>query len=141
MMLKRIVWLAFATLVASPAHATVRVVATLPSLAALVQEVGGAEVEVQALAAPTEDPHYVDARPNLILKLNRADLLVVNGLELEIGWLPALQVAARNGKVQVGGPGYLDVSQFVTLLETPVGKVDRAMGDLHPGGNPHFLNE
>ncbi|HET6346323.1 MAG TPA: metal ABC transporter substrate-binding protein, partial [Myxococcota bacterium] len=119
-MIERTLWLlCFALGGAAPAQAAVRVVATSPSLAAIAQEVGGDAVEVQTLASATEDPHYVDPRPNLILMVNRADLLLVNGLELESGWLPALQVAARNGKIQVGGPGYLDVSQLVTLLETP----------------------
>jgi zinc/manganese transport system substrate-binding protein len=141
-MIETISWLlCFALGAASSAQAAVRVVATSPSLAAIAQEVGGDAVEVQALASATEDPHYVDARPNLILKVNRADLLLVNGVELESGWLPALQVAARNGKIQVGGPGYVDASQLVTLLEAPAGRVDRTMGDLHPGGNPHFLND
>ena len=121
------------------AFAKLKVVATLPSLAALAQEVGGDLVEVEALAAPTEDPHYVDPRPNLVLKLNRADLLVANGLELEIGWLPPLQAQARNGDVMAGGKGFLDASMFVERQEIPGGKIDRAMGDIHPGGNPHYL--
>ncbi len=133
--------LAFCALLLTPtaAHAELNVVATLPDLAALAEVVGGDDVEVTALASPNRDPHYIDPRPNLILPLNRADLLIVNGLELEIGWLPPLQVAARNGRIQTGGPGYFDASTVVQPMEVPTGKVDRAMGDIHPGGNPHFL--
>ncbi|MBM4373380.1 MAG: zinc ABC transporter substrate-binding protein [Deltaproteobacteria bacterium] len=116
-----------------------RVAATLPSLAAIAAEVGGEHVTVEALAAPTEDPHYVDPRPDLILVLSRADALLVNGLELEGGWLPPLQVAARNAQIQPGGDGFLDASCHVHLLDVPAGFIDRAMGDIHPGGNPHFL--
>lgn len=125
--------------VANPASAAIKVVATLPTLAAVAREVGGKNVEVSALAQSTEDPHYVDARPNLIVKLNQADLLIINGLELEVGWLPTLQSSARNAKILSGGTGFLDASRVVHLMDVPTGKVDRAMGDLHPGGNPHFL--
>lgn len=126
---------------AGPAWATVDVVATLPSIAAIVHEVGGAHVKVRALSAPNEDPHFVDARPNLMLALNRADLLVANGLELEDGWLPPLQIAARNPKIQAGGPGSAEAADFIDALEVPMGRIDRSMGDVHPGGNPHFLND
>jgi zinc/manganese transport system substrate-binding protein len=123
------------------ATAKVRVVATLPTLGSVAREIGGERVDVEVLAAPGEDPHFVDARPNLILSLNRADALVVNGLELEAGWLPPLLQSARNGKVQAGAPGFLDASSVVSRLDVPGGPVDRAQGDIHPGGNPHFLYE
>lgn len=123
---------------AGPALAALKVVATLPDLAAIAREVGGEHVEVTALAPPDQDPHYVDPRPNLILPLNRADLLLVNGLELEVGWLPPLLVAARNGQIQAGAPGYFDASTTIKPMEVP-GKVDRTMGDVHTGGNPHYL--
>lgn len=126
---------------ASEVQAKLRVVATLPSLASIAEAVGGEWVEVKALATATEDPHFVDARPNLLLSLNKADVLVLNGLELEESWLRPLLVAARNTQIQLGGDGYVIASNFVTLLESPVGRIDRTMGDLHPGGNPHFLNE
>jgi zinc/manganese transport system substrate-binding protein len=119
----------------------VRVVATVPSLAAIVREVGGSCVAVQALAAATEDPHYVDAKPSFILALNRAQLLLATGLDLEVGWLPTLLVSARNGRIQPGGPGYLEAGRLVQLLEAPQGRIDRTMGDIHPGGNPHFLTD
>lgn len=123
----------------SGAHAELSVVATTPDLAAIAQAVGGDLVEVEALAVETQDPHYVDARPNLVLPLSRADLLVVNGLELEVGWLPALLSNARNGGIQPGGDGYFDASSVVAKLD--VRTADRAMGDIHPGGNPHFTHD
>ncbi|HOU54392.1 MAG TPA: metal ABC transporter substrate-binding protein [Myxococcota bacterium] len=121
------------------AVARLRVAATLPTLGAVVKEVGGDRVEVSVLASPEEDPHYVDPRPNLILVLNRADALVVNGLDLEVGWLPPLQAQARNGRIQTGAPGYLDASTLIPRLDVPTTPVDRAQGDIHPGGNPHYL--
>ena len=119
--------------------APLKVVATLPSLAALAAEVGGPLVQVEALSSPRQDPHYVDARPSLILQLNRADMLVQNGLELEVGWLPPLLLQARNPKISPGAPGFFDASQHVHLLQVPLGAVSRRQGDIHPGGNPHFL--
>ena len=116
------------------------VVATFPSLATIVHEVGGSLVKVDSLSAEQGDPHYVDAQPQLMLPLNRADLLVANGLELELGWLPPLQKNARNPRIQAGAPGFVEAAQFVHVLEVPQVRIDRSMGDLHPGGNPHFLN-
>lgn len=126
---------------AARAEAAVVVVTTTPDLAAIVRQVGGARVEVHSLALPTQDPHFVDARPNLALVLNKADLLVLQGLELEVGWLPVLVSGARNPRIQVGAPGYLDASTVVTPLEVPSGQVSRAQGDIHPGGNPHYLQD
>ena len=119
--------------------APLQVVATLPSLAAIARDVGGPLVQVEALTSPRQDPHYADAKPSLIVTLNHADLLLVNGLELEIGWLPPLLQQARNARIQKGTAGYVDASQSVRLLGVPKGPIDRAMGDVHPGGNPHFL--
>lgn len=124
---------------ASPVHAKVSVVTTVPDLAALAREVGGDKVSVTALALPTQDPHFVDAKPSLMLTLNKADMLIAVGLELEIGWLPVLQTGARNEKILTGGKGYLDCSQAVRLLDVPTVPVDRSMGDIHPRGNPHYL--
>ncbi len=125
---------------AMPAFAApLQVVATLPSLAAIAKEVGGPLVQVEALTSPHQDPHYADAKPSLIVTLNRADAVIVNGLELEVGWLPPLLQQARNGKIQKGTPGYIDAAASVQLLGVPKGVIDRAMGDVHPGGNPHFL--
>jgi len=126
-------------LLSLPARAELRVVATVPDLAALAQAVGGDKVSVQSLALPTQDPHFVDAKPNLVLQLNRADLLLSLGLELESGWLPVLQTGARNPKILRGGAGFLDCSQFVTLLEVSGAPTDRSQGDVHPRGNPHYL--
>ena len=136
-------WLLFVAVAFVPtlAEAKVRVVATLPTLASIVREVGGNEVEVTSLAYPTQDAHFVDARPHLVLQLNKADLLVINGSDLEIGWLPVLLTGARNARIQPGSPGYLDASTLVTLKEIPAGKVDRSQGDIHPGGNPHYLTD
>jgi zinc/manganese transport system substrate-binding protein len=122
-----------------PACAVLRVVATVPDLAAVAREVGGDAVSVQAMSLPTQDPHFVDARPSLALQLNRADLVVLVGLELEVGWLPTLLVGARNPAIQTGARGYLDCSQFVHRLDVPSGPIDRSMGDIHPGGNPHYM--
>jgi zinc/manganese transport system substrate-binding protein len=121
------------------ARAELSVVTTTPDLAAIAAAVGGSRVRVKALALPTQDPHWVDARPNLALELSKADLLIVIGAELEVGWLPTLQVGSRNGKIQTGSPGYLDCAGLVALLERPVAKVERSMGDIHPTGNPHYL--
>ncbi len=123
-----------------PARAEVSVVATLPDLAALSAEVGGEHVHVVALVGPDQDPHFVDARPSLMVKLHQADLLVTNGLQLEIGWLPTLLVGARNPAIQPGSAGHLDASRAIRPLEVPA-SVDRARGDIHPGGNPHYLRD
>ena len=121
------------------AHAAIKVVATTPDLAAIAREVGGSAVEVTSLSVSTQDPHFVDARPNLALALNQADLLLIQGLDLEIGWLPTLQSGARNPKIQTGGDGFLDCSSVITVLEASGGNVTRAQGDIHPSGNPHYL--
>jgi zinc/manganese transport system substrate-binding protein len=123
---------------ASEARAAVNVVATTEDLASLVREVGGDRVQVDALARGYQDPHFVEAKPSFILKLNKADLLVLVGRELEVGWLPALINQSRNPKVQPGGPGHLDASLGARILEIPTGAITRAMGDVHPSGNPHY---
>lgn len=105
---------------ASDALAGLRVVTTLPDFAAIASELGGDRVEAESLVLATQDPHYVDARPSFIVKVNRADLLVVIGMGLEDGWLPVLLTQARNTKVQVGGPGYLDASTVISPMEVPV---------------------
>jgi zinc/manganese transport system substrate-binding protein len=130
---------ALSLLAAAPARAALKVVTTVPDLAALAKAVGDKHVEVQALALGSQDPHFVDAKPNLALALNRADLLIALGLDMEIGWLPTLQLGARNPKILVGGTGFINASQFPRILEVPPGRVDRSMGDVHPGGNPHYL--
>jgi zinc/manganese transport system substrate-binding protein len=131
--------LAFLLVLAPRARADVAIVATTPDLASVARAVGGSRVKVTALALHTQDPHWVDAKPSLALALAKADLLVLTGADLEIGWLPALLTGSRNGKVQPGSPGYLDASTLVDLLDAPAGKVDRSMGDVHPQGNPHYM--
>ena len=115
-----------------------KVVTTTEDLAALVREVAGDKVVVDAIAKGYQDPHFVEAKPSFILKLHDADLLVVIGRELEIGWLPPLLTQSRNPKIQVGAAGYLDASTGVRILEIPTGQITRAMGDVHPSGNPHY---
>ena len=114
------------------------VVTATTDLAALVQEIGGDRVEVDSIARGYQDPHFVEAKPSFLLKLRKTDLLVIVGLELEIGWLPPLIQQSGNPKIQVGAPGYLDASRFARILEIPTGQVTRAEGDVHPLGNPHY---
>src|SRR5207248_5759191 len=114
------------------------VITSTTDMAALAQEVGGDRINVESLAKGYQDPHFVDPKPSFLLKLRQADLLVVVGLQLEIGWLPPLITQSGNPRVQVGSAGYLDASQFAEILEIPTGVVTRAMGDVHPLGNPHY---
>jgi zinc/manganese transport system substrate-binding protein len=130
--------LLLAALVPGPARAAINVVTTTEDLASLTREVGGDKVSVEAIARGYQDPHFVEPKPSFILKLNRADLLVVVGRELEKGWLPPLITQSRNGKIQPGAAGYLDASLNVRILELPTGQITRAMGDVHPLGNPHY---
>ena len=123
---------------AAPAAAQLRVVTTTEDLAALAREVGGDHVTVTALARGYQDPHFVEPKPSFILAVNRADLLIAVGRELEVAWLPTLISSARNARVQPGAPGFLDASQNVRILDIPVGQVTRAMGDVHSQGNPHY---
>jgi zinc/manganese transport system substrate-binding protein len=121
------------------ATAAVNVITTTEDLAALTREVGGDKVKVESLARGYQDPHFVEPKPSFILKLHSADLLIAVGRELEIGWLPPLIQQSRNPKIQPGADGYLDASQAgVTILEIPTGAITRAMGDVHPQGNPHY---
>jgi ABC-type Zn uptake system ZnuABC Zn-binding protein ZnuA len=129
---------ALTAMAAQPAAAALRVVTTTEDLASLAREVGGDKVTVVAMARGYQDPHFVDPKPSFILEMSRADLLIVVGRELEIGWLPPLMTSSRNAKIQPGGNGYLDASATVKILEIPTGQVTRAMGDVHPQGNPHY---
>ena len=123
---------------AARAAAVVNVVATTEDLASLAREVGGERVKVDALAKGYQDPHFVEAKPSFVFILNKADLLVAVGRELEIGWLPPLVLQSRNARIQPGAAGYLDASLTARILEIPTGQVTRAMGDVHPQGNPHY---
>jgi zinc/manganese transport system substrate-binding protein len=121
-----------------PAAAALRVVTTTSDLASLATEVGGDKVQVDALGKGYQDPHFIEPKPSFILLVNRADLLIAVGRELEIGWLPPLVSSSRNSKIQPGANGYLDASLNVKILEIPTGQITRAMGDVHPSGNPHY---
>jgi len=122
------------------AQAKINAVATTPDLGAIATVIGGKFVEVTSLARPTEDPHFVDAKPSFILKLNRADALIEGGAELEIGWLPALLENARNPRIEAGAPGRISCVEGVDLMDVPA-DLDRSKGDIHAMGNPHFLTD
>ena len=134
------VLLACSFVFALPAHAAkkLNVITATTDLASLAQEVGGDKIDVEAIAKGYQDPHFVEAKPSFLLKLRHADLLVVVGLDLEIGWLPPLITQSGNPHIQPASAGYLDASQFAEILEKPQGQVSRAMGDVHPLGNPHY---
>jgi zinc/manganese transport system substrate-binding protein len=120
------------------AQAKLKVVTTLPDLASLAREIGGDKADVTAMAKPTEDSHFVDARPSFVVQLRDADVLIDGGAELEIGWLPPLLQNARNPKIEVGKPGRVQASQGVRLMNVPT-NATRAAGDVHALGNPHFV--
>jgi ABC-type Zn uptake system ZnuABC Zn-binding protein ZnuA len=135
-----VVTLVAAVLTAGPARAQgkLSVVTTTQDLASIAQEVGGDRVAVEAIARGYQDPHFVDAKPSFILKLQKADMLVAVGRELEIGWLTPLIQQSRNAKIQPGAENYIDASAGARILEIPQGQITRAMGDVHPSGNPHY---
>ncbi len=138
--MKRTLFFLLPLLAAAPAFAQgkLNVVTTTEDLASIAREIGGDRISVESIARGYQDPHFVEAKPSFILKLTRADVLIVVGRELEIGWLPPLIQQSRNAKIQPGGPGYLDASLHCEILEIPQGEVTRAMGDVHPLGNPHY---
>jgi zinc/manganese transport system substrate-binding protein len=138
----KLLFCAFVFLAAAlPAHAKLNVVATIPDFGAIAQEIGGDKVTVTTICRGTEDAHFVDARPSFIRVLNRADVLIEGGAELEIGWLPPLVNGARNNKILAAAPGHIVLAPYIHLLEVPTGPVDRSMGDIHPLGNPHFWSD
>src|SRR5712691_2296453 len=122
--------------IALPAAAALNVFACEPEWGALAQELGGDKVSVYSATTALQDPHRVEARPSLIARIRSADLLVCSGSELEIGWIPLLLTQSGNPRIQLGSPGYFEASQQVARLEIPKA-IDRALGDIHPGGNPH----
>ena len=126
------------TFISAQSTAQLRVVATTPDLASVAREIGGDRVNVVALAKPTEDAHFVDAKPSFIVTLNRADALIEGGAELELGWLPPLLENSRNSKIAAGAPGRIVASEGIRLLEIPT-SFDRSKGDIHSLGNPHFM--
>jgi len=123
----------------SLAQAAIKVVTTIPDIAWMVQEIGGSKVEAKALLRGTENPHFVDAKPDFILSASNADVVCFAGLELEVGYLPPVLSKSGNAKVQPAGIGYCDVSRNVSVREKLQGPVDRSMGDVHPAGNPHYF--
>jgi len=126
-------------LLAAPlAEAKLNVVATTGDLGAIAKEIGGDNIELTTLGKPTEDPHFVDAKPSFIVKLNHADVVVEGGAELEIGWLPALLDQARNSKIMNGAPGHIACAVGVPLMDVPA-TLDRSRGDIHAAGNPHYV--
>jgi zinc/manganese transport system substrate-binding protein len=135
--MKKILLILSIVLCAFSAQAKINVVATLPDLGSLAREIGGDNVSVTVLAKPTEDPHFVDARPSFVVALRSADVLIDGGAELELGWLPPLLQNARNAKLDIGKPGRVQASQGVRLMNVPA-NVTRAAGDVHALGNPHF---
>jgi ABC-type Zn uptake system ZnuABC Zn-binding protein ZnuA len=141
-MLKRLIASAVLLLTAAAgvtqAASKLNVMTATQDLASLAREVGSDLINADSIAMGYQDPHFVEPKPSFLLKLQKADLLVVVGLQLEIGWLPPLITQSRNPKIQVGAPGYLDMSQSCQILEIPTGQVTRAMGDVHPLGNPHY---
>jgi zinc/manganese transport system substrate-binding protein len=139
MLIHRLLTLATAAALAvAPAAAKLRVAATTPEYGAIASAIGGDHVTVSSLAKPTEDPHFVDAKPSHIVTLNRADVLIEGGADLEIGWLPPLIDGARNPKINIGAPGHIRASEGIQLLDVPTA-LDRSLGDLHAAGNPHFM--
>jgi zinc/manganese transport system substrate-binding protein len=125
-------------LAVSAAEAKLNVVATTADLGSIAKEIGGDKIELTTLGKPTEDPHFVDAKPSFIVKLNHADVVVEGGAELEIGWLPALLDQARNSKIVSGAPGHISCAAGVPLMDVPA-TLDRSRGDIHAAGNPHYI--
>ena len=122
------------------AQAKLNVVTTLNDFGSLAREIGGDKIDIVTLAKPTEDPHFVDARPSFVVSLRTADVLIDGGAELEIGWLPPLLQNARNARIEIGKPGRVIASQGIRLMNVPA-NVTRAAGDVHALGNPHFMND
>ena len=123
---------------ASRAASKLNIVTATQDLAAITREIGGDRINVDSIAKGYQDPHFVEPKPSFLLKLMKADLLELVGLELEIGWLPPLITQSHNPKIQVGGSGYMALSRYCQILEIPQGQITRAMGDVHPLGNPHY---
>ena len=142
MKFRTLTWLAACVVSLAPSVAgaddKLTVITTTEDLASIAREVGGDRITVEPIARGYQDPHFVEAKPSFILKLQKADILVAVGRDLEIGWLPPLIQQSRNAKVQVGGSGYVDASLQARILEIPQGQITRAEGDVHPLGNPHY---
>lgn len=129
--------LSLALALAQPASAQLKVLACEPEWGALVQELAGDKASVFSATTALQDPHHIEARPSLIARARNADLIVCSGSGLEVGWMPLLLAQSGNARIQPGTPGFLEASQFVSRLEIPK-LLDRSLGDIHPGGNPHI---
>ena len=125
---------------ATPALAVLNVFASVPEWGALIEELGGDKVRVYTATNALQDPHHIEARPSLIARARTADLVVATGAELEVGWLPLVLQQSGNARVQPGKPGYFEAAQHVRMLDKP-DRIDRADGDVHPGGNPHIQTD
>lgn len=134
-----LLWILSGSISAQTQSRPLNVVATVPELGSLAREIGGDQVSVTVIAKGTEDPHFVDAKPSFIKAVNRADVFIQMGMEMEIGWAPVLLQQARNPKVQPGRPGFIDAAKVISPLGVPTGTIDRSMGDVHAAGNPHYL--
>jgi zinc/manganese transport system substrate-binding protein len=136
--MKQMLILAIGLLSTFVTQGKLNVVVTTPDLGSVAGEIGGNQIELTVLMRPTEDPHFVDAKPSFITKLARADVLIEGGAELETGWLKALLERASNAKIASGKPGRVLANQGVQMLEVPTA-LDRSQGDVHSAGNPHFM--
>ena len=123
---------------ASSAIAKLQIFTTTTTLKAIVEEVAGEDAVVESLIKGTQDPHFIEAKPSYMMRLRKADLLIAVGLDLEIGWLGPVIQGARNPEIFTGRKGYLEVGSLIEPLHVITGAVDRAQGDVHPKGNPHF---
>ena len=136
--MKKLLTLAMLALFAAIAHAApLKVVATIPDLGDIAKTVGGGTVEVYTMASGLEDPHNVLMKPSMISKLQQADLFIVMGLDMEHAYAPALLAESRNQKIQLGKLGYLDCAKGISVRDVPK-SLDRAEGEQHPIGNPHY---
>jgi len=127
---------ALATVAVSAAE--LRIVTTTSDLGAIAKAVAGDHAEVRSICTGREDPHMLQAKPSCILQARDADLWIRIGLELEIGWEPPILDGSRNARIREGAPGHLDASESALVLDAPTVKVTRALGDVHPQGNPHY---
>ncbi len=127
---------------AAPAGAAgkLKVVSSLPNFGSIASAIGGDRIDLTVIAIGTQDAHFVDPKPSFMVKLRSADLLLINGLDLEIGWIPPLSQGARNAKILQGAPGFIDCSTGIRVIEIP-SSLSRAEGDIHPYGNPHYLTD
>jgi zinc/manganese transport system substrate-binding protein len=129
--------IALSLMLTTPAFAGLNVLATLPWIGSAAKEIGKDKINVTVLAKPSQDAHFLEAKPSMVLAARKADIIMYDGLDLEIGYLPLVMEASKNPKLMPGQPGNFDCSQFITPLEKPT-TVDRSMGDVHPLGNPHY---